>query len=143
MGGSRRSARARSSASSTATCAARSRASARWPTRALRGRQTLKAGVEFIDNMKQDQVATYIGAPGPFLATDRSSKQLAVFVQDEIKLGRWIIVNGGLRYDHYEEFSRVTPRAALIGRIKRSAINNLRFMSFSRPCGENFVREKI
>ena len=27
---------------------------------------------------------------------------------------RWLIVNAGLRYDGYEEFSRVTPRAALI-----------------------------
>jgi outer membrane receptor for ferrienterochelin and colicins len=35
-------------------------------------------------------------------------------VQDEIKLGRWFIVNAGLRYDAYEQFVRVTPRAALI-----------------------------
>ena len=27
---------------------------------------------------------------------------------------RWLIVNGGLRYDGYEQFNRVTPRAALI-----------------------------
>ena len=35
-------------------------------------------------------------------------------MQDEIKLTRWLIVNGGLRYDRYEQFQRVTPRAALI-----------------------------
>ncbi len=44
----------------------------------------------------------------------RSSTQHAVYVQDEIKLARWLIVNGGLRYDGYETFQRVTPRAALI-----------------------------
>jgi iron complex outermembrane receptor protein len=83
-------------------------------TRALRGRQTLRAGVELIGNMKQDQLSQYIDDPEPFLNTDRSSRQHAVFVQDEIKLGQWIIVNAGLRYDRYEAFSRVTPRAALI-----------------------------
>ena len=37
-----------------------------------------------------------------------------VYAQDEIKLARWLIVNAGLRYDGYEQFPRVTPRAALI-----------------------------
>ena len=50
----------------------------------------------------------------PSSNTDRSSTQQAAFVQDEIKLGRWVIINAGLRYDRYEEFFRVTPRAALI-----------------------------
>ena len=50
----------------------------------------------------------------PSSNTDRSSTQQAVYVQDEIKLGRWVIINAGLRYDRYEEFFRVTPRAALI-----------------------------
>jgi iron complex outermembrane receptor protein len=83
-------------------------------TRALPGRQTLRAGVEFIDNMKQNQNARYVGYAEPELDTDRSSTQQAVYVQDEIKLGRWVIVNAGLRLDRYEEFVRVSPRAALI-----------------------------
>ena len=83
-------------------------------TRTLPGRQTLRAGVEFIDNVMQDQTASYMGDPEPLLDTDRSSTQHAVYVQDEIKLGRSVIINAGLRYDRYEEFVRVTPRAALI-----------------------------
>jgi outer membrane receptor for ferrienterochelin and colicins len=83
-------------------------------TRTLPGRQTLRAGVEFINNMKQNQTSEFIDSEEPFLATDRSSTQQAVYVQDEIKLGRSVIVNAGLRYDRYEEFVRVTPRAALI-----------------------------
>ena len=35
-------------------------------------------------------------------------------MQDELKLTRHIIPNGGLRYDGYETFNRVTPRTALI-----------------------------
>lgn len=92
---------------------------ARWTvgagmTRALPGRQTVRAGVEFIDNFRQDQTATYVDDPVPVFDLDRSSTQRAVYVQDEIKLGRRFIVNGGLRYDSYRRFSKVTPRAALI-----------------------------
>jgi iron complex outermembrane receptor protein len=92
---------------------------ARWSvggglTRAFRGRQTVRAGVEFIDNLNQDQFVRYAGSQEPVLDSHRSSLQHAVYIQDEIKAGRWFIVNAGLRYDGYEQFLRVTPRAALI-----------------------------
>jgi iron complex outermembrane receptor protein len=48
------------------------------------------------------------------LDSPRASMQHAVYAQDEIRLARWLIVNAGLRYDGYEKFHRVTPRAALI-----------------------------
>jgi outer membrane receptor protein involved in Fe transport len=83
-------------------------------TRALRGRQVLTAGVELIDNVHQDQQSEYIDPAFPIFTTDRSSVQGAVYLQDEIKLGHWVIANGGLRYDRYRDFQRVTPRAALI-----------------------------
>ena len=83
-------------------------------TRAFRGRQTVRAGAEFIDNVHQDQNAAFINVPTPFLKTDNTSTQHAVYIQDEVKLGSWFIVNGGLRYDGYTQFVRVTPRAALI-----------------------------
>jgi iron complex outermembrane receptor protein len=78
-------------------------------TRAWRHRQTLTAGAEFIDNLHQDQKSDYLG-----FETRRNSLQQAAYLQDEIKLTRWLIANGGLRFDHYEDFQRVTPRAALI-----------------------------
>jgi outer membrane receptor for ferrienterochelin and colicins len=83
-------------------------------TRALPGRQVLTAGVEFIDNVHQDQKSTYIDPVVPVFAINRSSVQSAVYLQDEIKFGHWLIANGGLRYDRYRDFDRVTPRAALI-----------------------------
>jgi iron complex outermembrane receptor protein len=83
-------------------------------TRALRGRQTLRAGVEFIDNLHQDQAANYTDPAFELLDSRRSSKQVAVYAQDEVKLSPWLILNGGLRYDSYEEFHRASPRAAVI-----------------------------
>ena len=91
-------------------------------TRAFRGRQTVRAGVEFIDNVHQDQTARYVDPPVLVLDSHRSSTQHAVYVQDEIKLARWLIVNAGLRYDGYEEFRaghapRGADRPALVDAI--------------------------
>ncbi len=83
-------------------------------TRSLPWRQTLKAGVEFIDNLKQNQFTEYLDPPTVLLDSPRSSTQYAVYGQDELKLSRWLILNVGLRYDGYEDFSRVTPRTAVI-----------------------------
>jgi iron complex outermembrane receptor protein len=83
-------------------------------TRSFGSRHTVRAGVEFIDNVHQDQSAHYEDPPLLFLDSRRSSRQHAVYAQDEIRLARWLIVNAGLRYDGYEEFLRVTPRVALI-----------------------------
>ena len=80
----------------------------------LPGRQTVKAGVQFIDNVHQDQIASFSDSPTPVLDSHRSSTQRAIYAQDEIKLARWLIVNAGLRYDDYQGFTRVTPRAAFI-----------------------------
>ncbi|MGH9369969.1 MAG: TonB-dependent receptor plug domain-containing protein [Vicinamibacterales bacterium] len=83
-------------------------------TRALRGRQMLTAGAEFIDNVRQDQDSHYEDPLIVLLESNRSSTQHAVYAQDELQLSSWLILNGGLRYDAYEDFHRVSPRAALI-----------------------------
>ena len=74
----------------------------------------MRAGVQFIDNFQQDQTTVYAVVPALVLDSPRASTQHAVYVQDEIRLTRWLIVNAGLRYDSYETFERVTPRAAVI-----------------------------
>ena len=104
---------------------------ARWSvsggmTRAFPGRQTVRAGVEYIDNVNQNQIASYVDAPDAVFDIRHSSTQQAVYVQDEIKLGRWFIVNAGLRYDGYENFVKVTPRAALI--FLPSATQSLKYL---------------
>jgi len=86
----------------------------------------VRAGVEFIDNVHQDQGAVYVDPPVQLLDIPRSSVQHAVYAQDEIRIARWLIINAGLRYDGYEEFLRVTPRAALI--VLPSSTQSLKYL---------------
>ena len=74
----------------------------------------MRAGIEFIGNMRQDQTAGYVGYPVLSLDSQRSSTQRAVYIQDEIRPTSWLILNGGLRYDGYDQFFRFTPRTAVI-----------------------------
>jgi iron complex outermembrane receptor protein len=83
-------------------------------TRTLPGRQVVTLGADFIDNVTQAQKVHFTQPVFTLFDIDRSSVQQAVYVQDEIKVRRWLIANGGLRYDRYKDFQRVTPRAALI-----------------------------
>jgi iron complex outermembrane receptor protein len=83
-------------------------------TRPLPGRQMLTVGAEIIDNVRQRQQSRFLDPPVPLLRLDLSSTQRAVYVQDEIKVGTWLILNGGLRHDAYEKFDRLTPRGAVI-----------------------------
>jgi iron complex outermembrane receptor protein len=83
-------------------------------TRPLPGRQVLTLGAEFIDNIHQNNSVRFVDPPSVLFSNVRSSTQQAAFVQDEVRLTSWLIANGGLRYDRYEDFDRVTPRAALI-----------------------------
>lgn len=104
---------------------------ARWTagarmTRVFGGRQTMTAGAEYIDNIRQDQRSGYVDSPTLVLDLNRSSSQQALYVQDEIRLTRWLIVNAGLRYDHYEQFERVTPRTAVI--VMPSALQSFKYL---------------
>jgi len=83
-------------------------------TRPLPGRQVLTSGAEFIDNLHQDQSGRDLTTDTALYGKNVESLQGAIYVQDQIKLGRRLIANAGLRYDRYENFDRVTPRAALI-----------------------------
>jgi iron complex outermembrane receptor protein len=95
-------------------------------TQPLPFRQTLRAGVQYIENINQDQRASFVNDPVPFLDIDHSSRQQALYFQDEIKLARWFIANAGLRYDRYQNFDRVTPRAALI--VLPSSVQSFKYL---------------
>lgn len=78
------------------------------------GRHTIITGAEFRDNIHQDQETSYMAT---LFRDERKSLEWAVFGQDEIELGTKLLLNAGVRYDHYESFGGTTnPRVALIGR---------------------------
>lgn len=82
--------------------------------RALGRRHVLTAGMEYIDNVDQNQRSRFVDPPLTLLDLHRRSQQTALYAQDEVKLAPWLIGTLGVRYDGYEQFDRVTPRAALI-----------------------------
>jgi outer membrane receptor for ferrienterochelin and colicins len=94
--------------------------------RPLPGRQTLTVGGEFVDNVQQDQWGAYAFPSDSNFRLDQSSRQGAVYVQDEIRLRPWLLVNGGLRHDRYARFDRTTPRGAVI--VMPSANHSFKYL---------------
>ena len=80
----------------------------------LPGRQMVTVGTQYFDNIAQNQRFGYRGDADYVLDREESSKQIAVFAQDEIRLTDHFLVNLGVRRDHYELFDRTTPRMAFI-----------------------------
>ncbi len=95
-------------------------------THPLPGRQMLTVGGEFVDNVKQDQWGAYSFPSNDNFRIDHSSRQGGAYVQDEIKLRSWLIVNGGLRHDRYSQFNRTTPRGAVI--VMPSTSHSLKYL---------------
>ena len=77
--------------------------------------QRLSVGSEFRDNFQQDQ-GNYDFQPFvQYFSDGRTSNIFSVYAQDEIHLRKDLVLNLGLRYDHYSTFGGTTnPRAALI-----------------------------
>ena len=102
-------------------------------TRHLPARQTLTAGLEFVGNVQQDQWLTTTDEAEDW-RTEASSRQAAAFVQDEIAVLHWLRLSGGLRYDTYGHFSRVTPRGAVIvGSAEQQVVKYLYGRAFRAP----------
>jgi len=78
-------------------------------------RQRLSIGSEFRDNFQQDQGNYDLQPSVQYLKDSRASNIFSLYAQDEIHLRSNLVVNLGLRYDHYSTFGGTTnPRAALI-----------------------------
>jgi outer membrane receptor for ferrienterochelin and colicins len=72
----------------------------------------LNAGVEFRNNIRQQQ-KNY--DEEVYLDDKRDSTFWAVFIQDEFRILKNLILNAGIRHDHYENFGGTTnPRIALL-----------------------------
>lgn len=78
-------------------------------------RHTVVAGMEYQDNFRQDQINFDVAPYALYLDDRRNSTRTGVYVQDEITLGRNLLLNAGLRYDRYSTVGSTTnPRLGLI-----------------------------
>ena len=91
------------------------------------------AGTPDVDDWQANSSTTCTRSVGrlPFASIDnfalaQSSRQGAAYVQDEIRLRPWLIVNAGLRHDRYPRFNRTTPRGAVI--VMPSANHSLKYL---------------
>jgi iron complex outermembrane receptor protein len=72
-------------------------------------------GLEYEDNIRQDQYSYDETPYFAYLDDKRNSKRWAAYVQDELALSKNVIFNAGVRYDHYETFGTNTnPRLSLM-----------------------------
>jgi outer membrane receptor for ferrienterochelin and colicins len=99
------------------------------------GRQRLTFGSEFRDNFQQDQGNYDVQPFVQYFTSYRTSNIFSVYAQDEIHLRKNLVLNLGLRYDHYSTFGGTTnPRAALIySPWERSTFKLLYGQSFRAP----------
>jgi iron complex outermembrane receptor protein len=84
-------------------------------SRRLKAKHNLTLGAEYRHNFQQDQ-ANYDENTFPmYLDDQRSSRNWALYVQDEYAISKKLILNAGLRLDRYDTFgSTVNPRLGLI-----------------------------
>jgi iron complex outermembrane receptor protein len=92
-------------------------------------------GAEYTDNMRQDQQNYDVSPYTLYLDDKRRSKIWASYIQDEITLSKKIMLNAGVRYDHYSTFGGTTnPRLALIvSPTEKSAVKLLYGSAFRAP----------
>jgi outer membrane receptor for ferrienterochelin and colicins len=94
--------------------------------RPLPAGHTLTIGGEIVENVRQNQWGSYAFASPDNFVHDQSSRQGAAYVQDELKIRPWLLLNGGLRHDRYDRFQRTTPRGAVI--VMPSANHSLKYV---------------
>lgn len=84
-------------------------------TKTLFDRHVLTLGMEFRDNLRQDQANFDIEPRYVYLDDQRSSQIWSPFVQGDIQVLTNLTMSAGARYDHYDSFGgTANPRLGLI-----------------------------
>ena len=84
----------------------------------------MTAGIS--DNLRQNQWFSYNDPAAASENLNHSSQQGGAYVQDEVRVRPWLLLNGGIRYDRYEQFARATPRGAVI--VTPSATASVKYL---------------
>lgn len=78
-------------------------------------RHKLVFGAEYQDNMRQDLMNYDLAPYAIYLDEKHHSDRRALYAQDEMTLGQGLLLNAGLRYDHFSTVGDTfNPRLALI-----------------------------
>ncbi|MFZ5466525.1 MAG: TonB-dependent receptor plug domain-containing protein [Pseudomonadota bacterium] len=81
-------------------------------------RHKLAYGLEYQDNLRQDQSNFDEEPSALFLDDRRGSQRWGAYLQDEFALTERWLLSAGLRYDHFDaEHGEINPRLALIHRL--------------------------
>jgi outer membrane receptor for ferrienterochelin and colicins len=104
-------------------------------TQTLWKKHKVTVGTEFRDNPRQDQTNYNLDPYQLVLQDSRTSKEWAVYAQDEFTIAKNIILNAGLRHDLYPTFGGSTnPRLALIySPLKKTTFKLLYGQAFRAP----------
>jgi iron complex outermembrane receptor protein len=104
-------------------------------TKTLWRKHKATVGMDFRDNLHQDQTNYNLNPYKPVLNDLRSSQEGAAFIQDEFTIKKHLILNAGMRHDHYETFGGTTnPRVALIySPLRRTTLKLVYGQAFRPP----------
>jgi iron complex outermembrane receptor protein len=84
-------------------------------SKTLWDKHRLTAGAEFRDDLKLCQANYDVDPPATWVDVDSEADNFGLYVQGEFSIRTNLILNAGMRYDHYLTFgSTLNPRAALI-----------------------------
>jgi outer membrane receptor for ferrienterochelin and colicins len=101
----------------------------------LQDMQRLIIGAEYQGSIREDQQNFNVDPYASYLDDVRRSRIMATYLQDEITFSKSLILNAGVRYDHYSTFGGTTnPRLALIATpAEKSTIKVLYGSAFRAP----------
>ena len=93
-------------------------------TARLGERHRVTLGGEYRDDFRKDQ--RNFDVDGVYTDSEQSSKQWALYLQDEFRIHPKLILNAGVRYDHYSNFGGTTnPRVGLIWMPREKTVAKL------------------
>lgn len=91
-------------------------------------------GAEYRDNFRREFNNADQAPFFSYLKTNKGSWNWALFLQDEFSLFENLILNGSVRYDHYDSFGgTVSPRVALIYTWRKNTFKLLYGKAFRAP----------